>query len=633
MENLPNNENNTDSKLLYDINEQNNNEEYSLCPHILGHNLNPFLNKKFNKIDISQLESNPVKKSNKYIYARNLFLIENKIKSFNYYGYSQAKNLFNSFLLKNFTIDSVLINNPQNLSFNSMNRNGCIFSMNFNDTGNLLITSNHNKTIEVWDVHDKTIKKTMEPHSEVVTSAEFFHGQQDNEYFISCSLDKTIKLWKNYTNIHTFYEHSDWVRSLAIRHDNHQFLSGCVSSVTKLWDIPSQRVIGSFKNNFPDPWILSTVNSLSFMNNNPYTFIVAFRDGDVKIFDSRIKSQNDEYIKNIGLVHSFKAHFKKLNMAKLNHSDNYLLTSSRESSLRLWDMRKLPSEKDNEESIKKNKLFINEYNKHKCVGYNIECSFYNNEQYIMTGSESNHIYIYDIYNNNKFYKFKTQHKCTNLVKQIPNTYNIAYTGLEDISIYIWNAQKSIKKYFEKNYLNKSKEENSEENTNEANEEINIDDIEETGGNKNLGNKFIEEIMCECGDTILKIFHNHNLTYTTGINFSSLLEIIRSCNDKESENLLNLINEKILKKVWDNFIEGFKNHCKNNEENKEQKISKNKKKPIKIISCSNCEKCEKKGEQECLQENINSDKVNNIYEDEKWKNFLILPNNFGFNSEK
>ena len=132
--------------------------------------------------------------------------------------------------MKNISLDWVILNNPQNLSINSMNREGCIFSMSFNDTGNLMASSNHYHTIEIWDMKQRKIKEIISSHSEIVTGVEFFHKKEDNEYFLSCSLDKTIKLWKNYKNIHTFLEHSDWVRCISIREDNQQFLSGCVSS-------------------------------------------------------------------------------------------------------------------------------------------------------------------------------------------------------------------------------------------------------------------------------------------------------------------------------------------------------------------------------------------------------------------
>ena len=109
---------------------------------------------------------------------RNLSYLQNSFKSFNYYGYNQSKNLFNSFFMKNLSLDWILLNNSQNLSINSMNREGCIFTMNFNDTGNLMASSNHYHTIEIWDIKSRKIKKVLSSHSEIVTGVEFFHKKR-----------------------------------------------------------------------------------------------------------------------------------------------------------------------------------------------------------------------------------------------------------------------------------------------------------------------------------------------------------------------------------------------------------------------------------------------------------------------
>jgi len=639
MESLPTKSQN---KLIFDINdsEKNNSNLYienEYCPHILGHYLNPSLNSEFEKINLSLLDAIPQtntenknEKDKKLIYHRNLSILQDSFKSFNYYGFNQSKNLFNTQLLQNYSLDWILLNNPQNLSFNSMNREGCIFSMSFNDTGNLMASSNHNHSIEIWDMKSEKLIHNITSHSEIVTGTEFFHGDADNEYFLSCSLDKTIKLWKNYKNVYTFIEHNDWVRCISIREDNQQFLSGCVSSVVKLWDIPTQRVIGSIINQNDDPNVLTTVNSLCFMHRNPHLFIMGLRSGEVKIFDSRIQNKNNDFLKNIGLVQSFKAHHKKLNTTKINQSDNYLLTSSRDSLLRLWDMRKLPKEDENEESIKKNKNYVNEYNKHKCVGYNIECNFFDKEQYVITGSENSHFYIYDILNSNIYYKVKTQQKCINLIKQIPNTYSIAFTGLEDISIFIWNAHKKLTKYYEKSYLLNNDKNNSNNNSkknesvlDDVDEENDLDEIEETAKSNQLCNKLIEEVMTECGDMILKIFHTHNMTYSNGINFENLIEIIQKSNDEKSENILKMINEKFMNRIMENFISGVNNKKQENEKKKENKVENKKKVSKREIKCLNCQKeKEEKGSQ-----TIN---IFNSIDRKQLNQLLLLPNNFGFN---
>ena len=449
----------------------------------------------------------------------------------------------------------------------------------------------------------------MSSHNEIVTGVEFFHGKEDNEYFLSCSLDKTIKLWRNFNNIHTFLEHSDWVRCISVRDDNVQFLSGCVSSVVKLWDLPTQRVIGSITNQTSDSASLATINSLSFMKTNPNLFIVGLRNGDVKICDSRIQNQNNDFIKNVGIVQTFQAHQKKLNTVKLSKNDKYILTAGRDSLLRLWDLRKLPKENE-----KPDTYYINEFNKHKCVGYNIECNFYMNEKYAMTGSEDGNIYIYDIYKNNTYYKIKTRLKCINLIKQVPNTYNFAYTGLEDISIFIWNAHKNISKYYEK-YCQKVSGKKEDDDLDDS--ETEKEDMREVDNDFQMYNKLVEEVMAECGDSILKLFHSNNLTYN-GINLEKLNEIIRNSEDEKTKAMLKSITDKFIKKLSENIFSRDKYK-------KKEKIQKKKPEKPKIIKKREI-KCS-----ECNPNYINND--NNIFNSidrEQLNQLLVLPNNYSFN---
>ena len=623
MENFPENENEPNSKLLYDVNNQEITLENEYCPHIFDHYLNNYLNYKFKKINISKIETknqsstkNKEEKPDKHlIYFTNLNLLQNPFKTFNYYGYNQATNILKSFLIRNISSDYFLLSNPQNVAINSMNKEGCVFAMNFNDTGNLLGSSNHHNSIEIWDMKEKKIKKVINSHTEIVTGIEFFHKKEDNEYFITCSLDKTIKLWKNYKNIHTFLEHSDWVRCISIRGDNTQFLSGCVSSVVKLWDIPTQRVIGNIINQTSDANALTTVNSLNFFNTDPNLFLIGLRSGEVKICDSRVNNKNDNFIKNVGIINTFKAHKNKLNTIKLTKNDKYMLTSGRDSLLKLWDIRKIPK---NDETP----ICVNEYNKHKCAGYNIECNYYLNENYLMTGSEDGNILIYDIINPNIYYKYKTSLKCINLIKQIPNTLSIAYTGLEDISIFVWSAHKNISKFYEK-YCYKIN--NNNDNYTYESDSEDDSDLEIPDKSSQYCNKFIEEIMTECGDTILKLFHTHNLTYSNGINLEKINEIVQNNKDEKTAEILNTLTNKFLKKMMDNLLSTSEKIKKKKKKEKNDEIKTEKKKEIKKneIKCLKC--IESNGK------NIEND--NNIFNsiDRDFLNeLLILPNNYDFN---
>jgi len=56
-------------------------------------------------------------------------------------------------------------------------------------------------------------------------------------------------------------------------------------------------------------------------------------------------------------------------------------------------------------------------------------------------------------------------------------------------------------------------------------------------------KLFEDIMSECGDMILRIFHSNNLTYSSGMNFENLIEILQNNNDQASLQLMNTVRKR------------------------------------------------------------------------------------------
>jgi len=286
---------------------------------------------------------------------KNFFKVRSLLNR-NKFSNQTAKNYFDDFFINNMNLDWAAVYNPLELEMDSINREGCIFTIAFDDSGETMAASNHNHNIEIWDMNTKKIKKIINEHKEIVTGIEFFHG--DSSMMLSCSLDKTIKLWRDNKNIHTFLDHSDWVRCISLSKDNKFFLSGCVSSVVKLWDLERNIVIQSITNRNPDPDLLNTVNSLSFMNNNQNVFLCGLRNGVVKIFDIRVggikynnydnenldgnNSSSSNFNTNENcLVKEFRAHKTKLNSVKFNKEDKYLLSCGRDSTAKLWDIRKL----------------------------------------------------------------------------------------------------------------------------------------------------------------------------------------------------------------------------------------------------------------------------------------------------
>ena len=75
MESINSKIDNENKKLIFDINNTNNNIEYKYCPHIKNHFLNSFINSSFEKINLSPPENTLKEKEktqNKFLYINNL---------------------------------------------------------------------------------------------------------------------------------------------------------------------------------------------------------------------------------------------------------------------------------------------------------------------------------------------------------------------------------------------------------------------------------------------------------------------------------------------------------------------------------------------------------------------------------
>lgn len=436
---------------------------------------------------------------------------------------------------------------------------GCIFHVEFTKSGNYMAASNHFNIIEVWDMNKRKLIKSVNLHREIVTGIDFFTDPSyvqnqdssfENEFMLSCSLDKTIKLSKNFKVLHTFTEHADWLRCLNVSSSTKNFLSGCISSTVKYWDLETRSVIFSIDSPASNNDTLNTVNTVKFFDNDNL-FLTAFREGNIKIYD--IRNNNKIPVAN------FKAHMNKLNCGKLSKDFTYLLTSGRDSCGKLWDRRNLPT-RDN--SIDHSKT-IQTYKGHKCQGFNIEFNFIGNENYAITGSEDGIVYLYELSSGKNIKKYKTGASCINLVKPIPSIrskYGFLYSSLEHLKITFCDIDGKNEKYEDTQINNILKSTSDNLNKNPKKEENKSKEI-------NI-NKIMEEVMGESGDLILKLLHRSNMNYSTELSYETIMDVIQRENNQESIQLLEQLNQKLQMKM----IEAMRRQlCPENNETKTKEI--------------------------------------------------------------
>ena len=230
-------------------------------------------------------------------------------------------------------------------------------------------------------------------------------------------------------------------------------------------------------------------------------------------------------------------------------------------------------------------------------------NFYNKEKYLVTGSEDGVIYFYDTETGEVAHKIKTNQKCVVLVHPVPQSQAIAFTGLEDVSIFIWDVRRGIQRGIEREAKKEEKE--KEDNNDDKDNEYFV-----------MCYKIVEEIMNECSDVIFKIFHQNNVPFSKDINFGNLLEIVQRNNSPESQMILKLLNEKIYKSLTDNlFKASFGN------DNQITKNTKCKEKTKEKINEVKCTKCNNKNVQ-CIQQLITNIGID----------LLTLPNHYNFNED-
>ena len=118
-------------------------------------------------------------------------------------------------------------------------------------TNNRLISSSNDKLIIIWKILPKEIQllHVIAAHSNYVYKTSVIHSSNT---FLSCSWDKTIKIWNNinYELITVLNEHN-WIYScIHLKYNEHLIICSCAGkglTYVSLWNIHSKQKVSVFK--------------------------------------------------------------------------------------------------------------------------------------------------------------------------------------------------------------------------------------------------------------------------------------------------------------------------------------------------------------------------------------------------
>jgi WD40 repeat protein len=145
------------------------------------------------------------------------------------------------------------------------------------------VSASDDKKIKVWDVHAKTIVRTLRGHTAGVNDVAL---TPDNSRILSASDDGTVKIWDlaSGTDLFTFCEHHASVSCLAVSADGRQAVSVSSSryskdTTLKLWDVESGFVRRSF------PTDDDFINALALTPNGKHALTASMLTRHVFVWD------------------------------------------------------------------------------------------------------------------------------------------------------------------------------------------------------------------------------------------------------------------------------------------------------------------------------------------------------------
>ncbi|CAG9940993.1 unnamed protein product [Clonostachys rosea f. rosea IK726] len=235
-----------------------------------------------------------------------------------------------------------------------------VYSISFSSDNSRLASASADGTVRVWD-KDGICIQTLAEHEDAVRSVSF---SDDDMYLASASSDKTIKIWDRKGECSkTLTGHRDEVVSVAFAHREFCLVSadseGQVRVWDKIWDPkgPSEQVFTGHKD-----WVTSVV----FSHNDRF-IASASLDGSIRVWtrtgacyitiaarpgSSISFSPDDSLIAcgsswdgsvnlwNINTGHcdlSFTGHTDPVTDVAISSDNNWLVSASRDKSLKVWD--------------------------------------------------------------------------------------------------------------------------------------------------------------------------------------------------------------------------------------------------------------------------------------------------------
>ncbi|NJN67688.1 MAG: protein kinase, partial [Chloroflexaceae bacterium] len=195
-----------------------------------------------------------------------------------------------------------------------------VLSVAFAPDGQTLVTGLGDTTIQVWQVRDGTLLRTLDQHQGGVGSVAF---SPDGQTFVSGGYDQTVRVWQASDGalLHTLEGHTDWVLSVAFSPDGQTIASGSSDETVRLWRAGDGTLIRTLEGQS------NSINGLTFSPDGQ-TLAAATEDNRVLLWQVRDGT----------VLHRLEGMSVGVLSVAFSPDGTLLASGSRDSAVRLWQV-------------------------------------------------------------------------------------------------------------------------------------------------------------------------------------------------------------------------------------------------------------------------------------------------------
>lgn len=189
-----------------------------------------------------------------------------------------------------------------------------------------VISGSDDKTIKIWklpknkNITDIILVRTIPGHTDVVAGVAI---APNGKIFASGSWDGTIKIWNLGSGelLQTLEGHSEIVNAIAISPDGQFLASGSKDNMIKLWNLKTAQVVRTISTNSLS--ILSVVFSY-----NSQSLVSSSSDGMINIWNLQTGK----------LIHSLKEHLDGVWSIVITPNGKTLISGSWDKTIKFWEL-------------------------------------------------------------------------------------------------------------------------------------------------------------------------------------------------------------------------------------------------------------------------------------------------------